>query len=58
MTDLIVLVVLAVIISLAALYVYKEKKRGTVCVGCPHAQTCAHRKTGGCSGHTDTEPQA
>ena len=42
MTDLIVLAVLAVIVGLAARYVYKAKKSGAKCIGCP--------VEGGCSG--------
>jgi len=35
MTDLIVIAVLAVIIGAAARYVYKAKKSGVKCIGCP-----------------------
>ena len=35
MTDFIVLAILAVIITAAALYIYKAKKRGVKCIGCP-----------------------
>ena len=42
MTDVIVLAVLAVIVGLAARYVYKAKKSGAKCIGCP--------VEGGCSG--------
>lgn len=37
MTDIIVVAVLAVIIGLAAFYVYKAKKSGKKCIGCPNA---------------------
>ena len=40
MTDIIVIAIIAVIVILAALYVYKEKKRGKKCVGCPYSGTC------------------
>ncbi|MBO5339401.1 MAG: FeoB-associated Cys-rich membrane protein [Oscillospiraceae bacterium] len=42
MTDLIVIAVLAVIVGLAARYVYRAKKSGAKCIGCP--------VEGGCSG--------
>ena len=45
MTDFIVIAVLAVIIAMAARYLYKAKKNGAVCVGCP---------SGGCSCCTQT----
>ena len=35
-----IILVLAVIIGLAARYVYKEKKSGKTCIGCPHAGAC------------------
>ena len=43
MADLIIIAVVAVIIGLAAYYIYKEKKSGAKCIGCPSAKTC-----GGC----------
>lgn len=42
MTDIIVIAVLAVIVGFAARYVYKAKKSGAKCIGCP--------VEGGCSG--------
>ena len=38
-----VIVVLAVLVILvgAALYVFKAKKAGEACVGCPHSRDCA-----------------
>ena len=48
MTDLIALVVLVVILGAAALYVYKEKKRGVKCIGCPAGGNCS---TSTCGGH-------
>ena len=48
MKDLILLLILAAIIGAAALYVYKAKKRGVKCIGCP-AGGCSGCN-GGCSG--------
>jgi len=48
MTDLIVVAVLAVVLGLAVRYIYKEKKSGAKCIGCPHSKTCAAAKNGGC----------
>jgi len=56
MTDLIVAAVLAVIIGLAALYVYRAKKSGAKCIGCPVEGGCPHKKAGTCACHTDAEP--
>ena len=44
MTDFIVAAVLAIIIIAAAVYVYKARKRGVKCIGCPEG-TCS----GGCN---------
>ena len=44
MTDLILIAVIAAIVGSAGLYIYKAKKRGQTCIGCPHA------KNGTCGG--------
>ena len=44
MTDILVLAVIALIVGGAALYIYKAKKSGAKCVGCPYAKSCS----GGC----------
>lgn len=41
LVDILILAVLALILGLAAWYVYKSKKSGKKCIGCPG---------GGCSG--------
>ncbi len=46
MTDFVVVAVLAVIIGLASFYVYKAKKSGKKCIGCPSSSSCQ----GACSG--------
>lgn len=53
MTNLIIIAVVAVIVGSAVAYIIKEKKRGTVCIGCPSAGTCSGHCSG-CTGcHTD-----
>lgn len=44
--DVLIVLILLVILGGAALYIYKAKKRGQTCIGCPHAKTCG----GKCSG--------
>jgi len=46
MVNLILILVLAVIIGGASLYIYRAKKSGVKCIGCPSAKTCG----GNCSG--------
>lgn len=41
MDNLIVGVILAIILGAAIYYIYKEKKKGVRCVGCPYAGECA-----------------
>ena len=45
MASFIVAVILLIIVGTAIAYIVKEKKKGTVCIGCPHAGTCAERKS-------------
>ena len=46
MKDISVIIVLMVIITLAVRYVYRARKKGGKCIGCPGG--CS----GGCSHHT------
>ena len=48
MVNLITFLVIAAIVGGAGLYIYKAKKRGVKCIGCPSAQTCG--KQTACSG--------
>lgn len=43
MSDLIIIAVLLLILGGAAFYVYRSKKRGQTCIGCPHAKTCGSK---------------
>lgn len=45
--DLIVSVILITILGGVIFYIVRSKKRGDVCVGCPHAKQC---KRGGACG--------
>lgn len=53
-TDIIIVVVLALILGAALLYIRKEKNRGVKCVGCPDAEVCAKRQRGEACGSTDS----
>ncbi|MBQ7923164.1 MAG: hypothetical protein IJ325_11440 [Clostridia bacterium] len=54
MIDLILIVILLGIAAAIVFYLYREKKRGVACVGCPHAKQCAKKKAGQCNcGSTD-----
>lgn len=48
MENLIIIVVVAAIIGSASLYIYKEKKRGVKCIGCPNGCSCSGSCGGNC----------
>lgn len=61
MTNLLVAAVLALILGAAILYIYRAKKRGVKCIGCPSGQACASVQggcPGGCSGCSGSCPHA
>lgn len=43
MQDAIIIIVLAVLLGFAAFYLYREKKRGAKCIGCPYSKECGGR---------------
>ena len=56
METVIVIIILIVILGTAAGYVYKAKKSGAKCIGCPVEGGCPHKKGGACTCHTDAKP--
>ena len=46
MEDIIIIVIIAVIVGLAGWYVYKAKKNGKKCIGCPDGCSCSAKNTG------------
>ena len=46
--DFIVMLIIALLIAAAMLYIRRQKKRGVTCIDCPHAGECAKKKQGGC----------
>ncbi|HIW27882.1 FeoB-associated Cys-rich membrane protein [Pseudoflavonifractor sp. An184] len=48
MTDLIVAAIVLAIIGGILFYLYRAKKRGETCIGCPYAKQCG---SGACGGH-------
>lgn len=48
MENVIIIAILIAIIGSAAFYVYKAKKSGKKCIGCPDGCGCSRQ--GGCSG--------
>ena len=46
MEDIIIIVIIAVIVGLAGWYVYKAKKSGKKCIGCPEGCSCSAKNNG------------
>lgn len=44
MIDVIISLVILLCVGSASFYIYKEKKKGTHCIGCPMAGNCAKAK--------------
>ena len=44
--DIVIIVILIASVSGACVYIYKEKKKGRHCIGCPSAATCPRRNAG------------
>lgn len=51
MESIVVMLVILAIVGAAAGYIYRAKKNGVKCVGCPHAKECAAKRSqNGCCG--------
>lgn len=60
MADFIIIAILTVIIGFAVFYIYKAKKSGKKCIGCPDNSCCSSAKkeascSCGCCGCHDEE---
>ncbi|MCI5774108.1 MAG: FeoB-associated Cys-rich membrane protein [Erysipelotrichaceae bacterium] len=47
MIDLIVLAIIAACVGFASYYLYRKKKQGAKCIGCPYAKECTKKQCGG-----------
>jgi hypothetical protein len=50
MENVIIIAILVAIIGSAGFYVYKAKKNGRKCIGCPNSCGCSGQNGQGCSG--------
>lgn len=46
--NIIIVVILLGIVGGIVWYLYKAKKRGETCIGCPYAKQCGGKCNGGC----------
>lgn len=55
---IIAVIAIALMLFFAIRYIYKEKKKGTACIGCPYAGSCHKRQAGmSCESVTHREPE-
>lgn len=47
LVDIVLIIIIALVVGAAALYIYKEKKKGVKCIGCPYAKQCGGKCCGG-----------
>ncbi len=48
MENIIVIVIVVCIIGSIVCYLYRAKKRGETCIGCPYSKQCGGNCSGGC----------
>lgn len=54
LVNVVVTLIIVALVGAACYYIYKEKKKGTRCIGCPMAGNCAKAKAQmGCSSSPD-----
>lgn len=60
LANAILVIILALVVGLPVLYIYKSKKAGAACIGCPYAKECKSKSKcnsqnnqngGGCNCH-------
>jgi len=49
MENFIIILIVLCIVGAIVLYLYKAKKRGETCIGCPYAKQCGGKFDGGCN---------
>lgn len=49
LVNVVAALIVTALVGTAGRYIYKEKKKGTRCIGCPMAGDCAKAKAGACA---------
>ena len=49
MDNIVIIALVVLIVALAGAYVYREKKKGKKCIGCPEGDKCASSDCQSCS---------
>ena len=47
--ELIIIAIVVLIVAAAIIYIYRAKKRGQKCIGCPYSKECSGHCNGGCN---------
>ncbi len=47
--EIIIIAVVALILTAAVIYIYKAKKRGEKCIGCPYSKECSGNCSSSCN---------
>ncbi|MBO5733493.1 MAG: FeoB-associated Cys-rich membrane protein [Clostridia bacterium] len=55
MENIALIAAIIIIVGLAAFYVYKAKKSGNKCIGCPDGCSCGHDHKSNCSCGSEEE---
>jgi hypothetical protein len=55
MKNFIIIAIIVCIIGGIVLYLYKAKKRGETCIGCPYAKQCGGKCNGGCTTNSENK---
>ena len=40
MSNIIIILLLVIIITIVSIYIFKEKRKGNTCIGCPYNKEC------------------
>lgn len=48
MENIIIIALVLLIVTFSGVYIYKEKKKGKKCIGCPNAASCCSGSCGSC----------
>ena len=53
MENFIIIAIVLCIVGAIVLYLYKAKKRGETCIGCPYCKQCSGKCGGNCNSNCD-----
>ena len=49
MENFIIIAILLIVIGFAGFYLFRTRKKGNKCIGCPHSMECSSKDKNGCS---------